>query len=80
MHEIVSSSPVSKFSVLEIPLDKELSAVNYLVETHRKLRELVLAVIVSCWLIREPHTFWLTEVLYDGLIGITWATVVSEHL
>ena len=52
MQEVVSSSPIStnalmKFEVLEIPLDKELTA-NCLVETHTKLEELILAVMVLC--------------------------------
>ena len=34
-----------KLSVLEIPVDKELTA-NCLVETHTKLRELILAAMV----------------------------------
>ena len=67
--------------MLEIPLDTEIT-VNCLSETHMKVEELILAAMVLCGLIREPHFSGLQRSQYDGFIwyGITWATVVSEYL
>ena len=55
------------------PLNKEL-AVNFLIETHTKLGELILAAMVLCGLIRELCLSGLLRSLFDGLIGygITW--------
>ena len=70
-----------KLSVLEIPLDKELTA-NYLVETHTKLEELILAVMVEYGLKRVQLPLWLQQSLINGFswYGLSWVTVVSKHL
>ena len=69
-----------KLSVLEIPLDKELTA-NCLVETRTKL-ELIQAAMVEYGLNRVQLPLWLKQSLINGFswYGLSWATVVSEHL
>ena len=68
-----------KLSVLEIPLEKELTA-NCLVETRTKLEELIPAAMVEYGLNRVQ--FPLKQSLINGFswYGLSWATVVSEHL
>ena len=73
VQEIASSIPVStnalvELNVLEIPLDKELT-INCLVETHAKLRELILAEMVLCGLIRVPCP-GLQQSLYVNVFGM----------
>ena len=70
-----------KLSVLEIPLDKELTA-NCLVETRTKLEELIPAAMVKYVLNRVQLPLWLKQSLINGFwwYGFSWATVVSEHL
>ena len=72
-----------KLSVLEIPLDKELTA-NCLVETCTKLKELILAAMVKYMygLNRVQLPLWLQQSLINGFswYGLSWALVVSEHL
>ena len=70
-----------KLSVLEIPLDKELTA-NCLVETRTKLEELTSAAMVKYGLNRVQLPLWLKQSLINGFswYGLSWATVVSEHL
>ena len=70
-----------KLSVLEIPLDKELTA-NRLVETHTKLEELILVVMVKYGLNRVQLPLWLQQSLINSFwwYGLSWAIVVSEHL
>ena len=50
-----------KVSVFEIPLDKEL-IVKCLLETCTKLKELILATMVLCGLIRVPGPSWFAAV------------------
>ena len=79
MREVVSSSPISSnalVSVLEIPLDKELTP-NCMVETHKTLQELIPATMVDYGLKRVQLPIWLQQSLINGLL---WVTVVSEHL
>ena len=70
-----------KLSVLEIPLDKELTA-NCLVETRTKLEELIPAALVKYGLNRVQLPLWLQQSLINGFswYGLSWAIVVSEHL
>ena len=70
-----------KLSVLEIPLDKELTA-NCLVETRTKLEELILAAMVKYGLNKVQLPLWLQQSLFNGVSwhGLSWAKVVSEHL
>ena len=70
-----------KLSVLEIPLDKELTA-NCLVETRTKLEELIPAAMVEYGLFRVQLPLWLKQSLFNGFswYGLSWATVVSEYL
>ena len=86
VREVASLSPVSanalmKLSVLEIPLDKELTA-NCLIETRTKLEELIPAAMVKYGLNRVQLPLWLKQSLFNGFskYGLSWATVVSEHL
>ena len=88
VQEVASSSPVSsngnalvKMSVLEVPLDKELT-VNCLVETRTKLEELIPAAMVIYGLNGVQLPLWLKQSLINGFswYGLSWATVVSEHL
>ena len=67
--------------MLEIPLDKELTA-NCLVETRTKLEELIPAAMVDYGLFRVQLPLWLKQSLFNGFswYGLSWATVVSEHL
>ena len=57
----VSANALMKLSVLEIPLDKELT-VNCLIKTCMKLKELILAAMVLCGLIRVAHPPWFAVV------------------
>ena len=70
-----------KLSVLEIPLDKELTA-NCLVETRMKFEELIPAAMVKYGLKRVQLPAWLQQSLVNGFswYGLSWAIVVSEHL
>ena len=70
-----------KLSVLEIPLDKELTA-NCLIETRTKLEELILAVMVKYGLNSVQLPLWLQQSLINGFswYGLSWAKVVSKHL
>ena len=70
-----------KLSVLEIPLDKELTA-NCLVETRMKLKELIPVAMVKYGLNRVQLNLWLQQSLINGFswCGLSWAKVVSEHL
>ena len=70
-----------KFSVLEIPVDKELTA-NCLIETGTKPEELILAAMVKYGLNRVQLPFWLKQSLINGFswYGLSCATVVSENL
>ena len=70
-----------KVSVLEIPLEKELTA-NCLVETCTKLEELIKAAIVKYGLYRVQLPLWLQQSLINGFswYGLSWTTVVSEYL
>ena len=70
-----------KLSVLEIPLDKELTA-NCLVETRTKLQELILAVMVNFGLNRVQLPLWLQQswLMVSHEYGLSRAKVVIEHL
>ena len=70
-----------KLSLLEIPLDKELTA-NCLVETCTKLEELISAAMVKYGLNRVQLPLWLQQSLINGFswYGLSWAKVVSKHL
>ena len=70
-----------KLSVLEIPLDKELTA-NCLIETHTKLEELIPAVMVKYDLNKVQLPLWLKQSLINGFswYGLSWAIMISEHL
>ena len=70
-----------KLSMLEIPLDQELTA-NCLVESRTKLEELTPAAMVKYGLNRVQLPLWLKQSLINGFswYGLSWATVVSEHL
>ena len=67
--------------MLEIPLDEELAA-NCLVETRMKLKELIPAAMVEYGLNRVQLPLLLKHSLINGFswYGLSWATVVSEHL
>ena len=66
--------------MLEIPLDKELTA-NCLVETHTKLEELIPAAMVNCGLTRDSSPCGCKQSLNGfSWYGLSWAIVVSEHL
>ena len=54
-----------KLSVLEIPLDKELTA-NCLAETRTKLEELIPAVMVKYGRNRVQLPLWLQQSLVNG--------------
>ena len=54
-----------KLSVLEIPLDKELTS-NCLIETHTKLEELILAAMVKYGMNRVRLPLWLKQSLING--------------
>ena len=73
--------PSWKLSMLEIPLDKELTA-NCLVETCTKQEELILAAMVEYGLNRVQLPLWLKQSQINGFswYGLSWAKVVSEHL
>ena len=70
-----------KLSVLEIPLDNELTA-NCLLETRTKFEELILAAMVKYGLNKVELPLWLKQSLINGFswYDLSWATVVSEHL
>ena len=68
-----------KLSVLEIPLDKELTA-NCLVETRTKLEELIPAAMVEYGLNRVQLPWKQSLINGFSWYGLSWATVVSEHL
>ena len=70
-----------KLSVFEIPVDTELTA-NCLIEIRSKLEELILAAMVKYGLNRVQLPLWLNQSLINGSSchGLSWATVVSEHL
>ena len=67
--------------MLEISLDKELTA-NCLVETSTKIEELIPAAMVKYGLNKVQLPLWLKQPLINGFswYGLSWATVVSEHL
>ena len=54
-----------KLSVLEIPLDKELTA-NCLIETRTKLEKLIPAAMVKYGLNRVQLPLWLQQSLING--------------
>ncbi len=72
-----------KLCVLEIPLDKELTA-NCLVETRTKLGELIRAAMVHMWADQgsAPLEVAAEPEMKLGVEWnlLNWATVVSEHL
>ena len=70
-----------KLSVLEIPVDMELTA-NCLVETRTKLEELIPVATVKYGLNRVQLPLWLQQSLINDISwnGMSWAIVVSEHL
>ena len=71
-----------KLRVLEIPWDKELTA-NCLVETRTKLEELIQAAMVAIWFKKGTTApLRLQQSLMHGFswFGLSWVTVVSEHL
>ena len=70
-----------KLSVLEIPLDKELTA-NCLIETRTQLEELIPAAMVKYGLNRVQLPLWLKQSLINGFswYGLSWATVVGKYL
>ena len=70
-----------KLSVLEIPLDKELTA-DCLIETLIKLEELILAAMVEYDPNRVQLPMWFQQSLINGFswCGLSWVIVVSEHL
>ena len=63
-----------KMSVLEIPLDKELTA-NCLVETRKKLEELIPAAMVKYSLNRVQLPLWLKQSLINGF---SWWFVLGQ--
>ena len=63
-----------KLSVLEIPLDKELTA-NCPVETRTKLKELILSAVVKCGLNRVQLPLWLRQTLINGF---SWYIVLGH--
>ena len=67
--------------MLEIPLDKELTD-DRLVETRTKFEELIPAAMVKYGLNRLQLPLCLKQSLINGFswYGLSWATVVSEHL
>ena len=67
--------------MLEIPLDKELTA-NCLVEARTKLEELIPAAMVIYGLNRVQLPLWLKQSLINGFswYSLSWATEVSEDL
>ena len=67
-----------KLSVLEIPLDNELTA-NCLIETRTKLEELIPAAMFKYGLNRVELPLLLKQSLINGFswYGLSWATVVS---
>ena len=69
-----------KLSVLEIRLDKELTA-NCLVEPCTKLEEPIPAAMVTYDPISVQFPLWLQQSLNNGFswYGLSWATVVSER-
>ena len=68
-----------KLSVLEIPLDKELTA-NCLVETRTKLKEVIPAAMVKYGLNGKQLPLWLQQYLINGFLfyGLSWAKVVCK--
>ena len=68
-----------EMGVLEIPLDKELTA-NCLVETRTKLKELIPGVMVKYGLTRVQFYLWLQQSLINGISwnGMSWAIVVMN--
>ena len=71
-----------KLSVLEIPLDKELTA-NWLVETRTKLEELIPAgaAMVKYGLNRVQLPLWLQQSLINGFswYSLCWAIMVWTY-
>ena len=70
-----------QLSVLEIPLDKELTA-NWFVKTRTKLEELIPAAMVTYELNRVQVPLWFQQSLINGFswFGFSWATLISEHM
>ena len=64
-----------KLSVLEIPLEKELTA-NCLVETHTKLEGLIPAAMVKYGMNRVQLPVWLKQSLINGF---SWLWLVLGH-
>ena len=62
-----------KLNVLEIPLDKELTA-NCLMETHTKLEELIVAAMVDYGLNRVQRPLWLQQYLIEWFLMV-WFTL-----
>ena len=66
---------VTSAPVLEIPLDKQLTA-NFLVETCTKLKELILVAMVEYGLNRVRLPLWLQQSLINGF---SWYSLSFGH-